>query len=434
MGYRAMKMFRFAALLVAILAAAPAAAQWATPNHSVPIGRGLGVIGQGSAGPGTLNLPLLGQGASADPVFAQVPNGGIAPGAIDTVKGSIDGVNASDMALLNCANQFLTYSTATHLFSCGITGALQTANSALSFGFPVNLQLNATVGGSALTIAVKGNNGTDPSATNPVLIPFRDVTLTSGDPVIRSLTAALSFTIASTNTMGCLNATNCRLWVMAIDNGGTVALCASNQLSFDGTAGHAANIQPLYEDALKTSASGTSGGSSAQTIYCSTSAVTNKVIRILGYVEIQEATAGTWTTAPTLVQLFGPSQRRPGETLQMLQAAVGTTSQAITPFSSANPVLFSMSCAISSNFLPGFASSNFTRGATTLITQSIGDNSAGAGTFAGTVAATFLDVPATNSSVTYAVSGCSSNTSVLIQEIMGAVEPVNDNGLLEMAG
>jgi hypothetical protein len=292
------------------------------------------------------------------------------------------------------------------------------ANSALTFGSPINMQLNATVSANALTIALKGNNGADPSATNPVLIPFRDVTLTSGDPVIISQQAALSFTVASTNTMGCLSATNCRLWISAMNNGGTLVLCASNQLSFDGVAGHAASVQPLYEDTLKTSAAGTTGGSTAQTIYCSTSAVTAKAIKILGYIEIQETVAGTWATGPTIVQLLAPGTRRPGEVVQILQPAVGTsTSQAIVPLSSANPVRFTASTQINVS-VPAFATVNFIRAATTLLSQTVGDNSTGTGTASYVVSATILDVPATASSVTYSIS-TATGASIFLEEIMG---------------
>lgn len=437
-----MKMFRFAALLVAILAAAPAAAQWATPNHSVPIGRGLGIIGQGSAGPGASGLPLLGQGASADPVFAQVPNGGIVTGAIDTVKGSIDGATVSDIALLNCANQGITYSTATHLFAC----------TALAFGMPVNLQLNATVASSALTIALKANNGTDPSATNPVIIPFRDVTIANGDPVFRSLTTALSFTINSGNAMGCVNAVMCRLWVVAIDNAGTTALCAYNALSGSGT-GTALSIVTLNEGNVATSASGTNGGASAQILYCSTSAVTSKSIRLLGYIEIQEATAGTWATAPTFVQLYGPGIPRPGQvvqevsmntvTPQSVSSATPATSNmtlSLTPTSAANAV----ECSATTSENPSASSASLTvqmNRSGTALGVSIVTGSGGAVQTAIGIGPVF-DKPNSTAAQTYAVfvSGNGVNNTTVgngilgCREIMGAAEPANDNDLLEMVG
>lgn len=71
MGYRAMKMLRFIACAVAIIFGnvAPAVAQWQTPNHSVPIGRGAGITGFGSAIPGVAGLPLVSNGPGLDPSF-----------------------------------------------------------------------------------------------------------------------------------------------------------------------------------------------------------------------------------------------------------------------------------------------------------------------------------------------------------------------------
>lgn len=118
-----MKKYLIAAAF-ALLSCLPVHAQWQTPNHSVPVGRGAGVIGFGNVAPGTSGFPLLSQGGSTDPAYGKLANGGIATGGSDTVKGSIDGSTVSDLPLPNCPSQFLTYSTATHLFSCaGVSSA-----------------------------------------------------------------------------------------------------------------------------------------------------------------------------------------------------------------------------------------------------------------------------------------------------------------------
>jgi microcystin-dependent protein len=67
-----MKKLLFVAALAAAalaVAAVPVDAQWQTPNHSVPVGRGAGNIGFGNAAPGTAGLPFVSNGASADPSF-----------------------------------------------------------------------------------------------------------------------------------------------------------------------------------------------------------------------------------------------------------------------------------------------------------------------------------------------------------------------------
>lgn len=70
-----MKAFRFAVLTVflSLLSSVPTYAQWQTPAHSVPIGQGGGVTGFGSAGPGAVDLPLMGNGPNADPSFRADP-------------------------------------------------------------------------------------------------------------------------------------------------------------------------------------------------------------------------------------------------------------------------------------------------------------------------------------------------------------------------
>lgn len=97
-----MNLFRaiFAASL--LLVAGPVAAQWQIPNHSVPIGRGVGVTGFDNATAGTAGLPLTSNGAAAHPSFRTVPNAGLAPGAANTAKGSLDGIVTSDLVLASC--------------------------------------------------------------------------------------------------------------------------------------------------------------------------------------------------------------------------------------------------------------------------------------------------------------------------------------------
>jgi len=53
-----------------------AEAQWQTPNHSVPVGRGIGITGFGNVAPGTSGLPLVSQGAASDPTFGALNLGG----------------------------------------------------------------------------------------------------------------------------------------------------------------------------------------------------------------------------------------------------------------------------------------------------------------------------------------------------------------------
>jgi hypothetical protein len=203
------------------------------------------------------------------------------------------------------------------LSSAGLNiGSSALGNSALGFGFAVNSQLHTSVGSSALTVALcVANSGSNTcnnaSSSSPILLPFRDATAGNGDPTIVSLQASLSITINSGNTHGCVSSQMCRLWVYALDNSGTVQLCTYNTVS--GTT-----ILDLNDGLSQTSASGSNGGSSAQTLYCNGSAVSGPIIR-LGYVDISESTAGTWSTNASFVQLFGPGIHKPGDVLQHLR-------------------------------------------------------------------------------------------------------------------
>lgn len=65
-----MKYIRTVAIFIYIvLVSWPAYGQWQTPNHSVPVGRGVSVMGFGNAAPGAAGLPFVSNGASSDPSF-----------------------------------------------------------------------------------------------------------------------------------------------------------------------------------------------------------------------------------------------------------------------------------------------------------------------------------------------------------------------------
>lgn len=86
------------------LACSPAVAQWQTPNHSVPIGRGAGGTGFTSAAPGTAGLPLTSNGASSDPTFQALGNSGLAQMPANTVKCNPTGSTATAQ---DCTNPLI---------------------------------------------------------------------------------------------------------------------------------------------------------------------------------------------------------------------------------------------------------------------------------------------------------------------------------------
>lgn len=183
---------------------------------------------------------------------------------------------------------------------------------------PSNLTLVASVAGNALTIAIKGFDGNDPSSSNPVSIPFRSVTASSGDVDVLTLTAATSLVISSGSTMGFTNATAGRLWIIGFNDGGTFRLGAVNVLS--GTS-----IMALRDGIYSSTAEGGAGAAdSAQVIYTGT-AVTSKPLTVLGYMEWSAGltTAGTWAIVPTLVQVLASGVALPGESLGLVESRTG---------------------------------------------------------------------------------------------------------------
>jgi hypothetical protein len=175
-----------------------------------------------------------------------------------------------------------------------------------------NLGLAASVSSKALTVALKGEDGNDPAAANPVTIKFRDETLTTGTPNTRTVTGALSVVLPSGGTLGFAAGGAGRIYVWAIDNGGTVEMALSRT----------ADIFP-ESNLVSTTAIG-SGSDSASVMY-STTARTNVACRCIGYVEITTgATAGEWDNAPTKIQIMGPGVRRTGDIVQICTTQLTT--------------------------------------------------------------------------------------------------------------
>jgi len=206
----------------------------------------------------------------------------------------------------------------------GTTGDPSDARTALgaaatTVGIPQNLSLNVSAAGSALNVSIKGMDGSDPSASNPVKVPFRNVTASAGDYTFLTLTSATSLTISSGSTLGTLNTWAFRVWIVAFNDAGTLRLGAINCLS--GT-----NIYPLgqFGIASSTAEGGAGGADSAQVFYTGT-AVTSKAYTVLGYFSYESglATAGTWSGAPTRLQLFNSSVPLPGASIQRLRAQTG---------------------------------------------------------------------------------------------------------------
>lgn len=165
----------------------------------------------------------------------------------------------------------------------------------------LNGKIAASVSSNALTVAIKTLAGNDPSPNDPVYILLPDETQATGSPDLVAITSAQSITVPDTATLGTANSTPFRLWILGFNSGAAFAGLGLVNI------GLSANGLSLVEgDLVSTTAVGT-GADSAKTVYTS-SALTNKPFRVLGYLDWTSglATAGTWSAAPDIARQMTP--------------------------------------------------------------------------------------------------------------------------------
>lgn len=189
-----------------------------------------------------------------------------------------------------------------------------------------NGTLVATVGASALTIALKTISGADPSGGDPVFASFRNATVGTGDNTVLTLVAASSLVVSSGSTLGTTNSIPFKLWIVGFNDAGTFRLGVINTLS--GT-----NIYPLgqFPSASSTAEGGAGAADSAQVFYTGT-AVSAKAYVVLGYLSFEGglATAGAWTSVPTRIQLYSQVVPLPGMIVQTARTSTGAVATGTT--------------------------------------------------------------------------------------------------------
>lgn len=164
--------------------------------------------------------------------------------------------------------------------------------------------VQASVAASTLTVGV--------SATT---LDFRNATLTSGAPVAGVAVPALTLTVPSGATLGTVNAVAARLVLLVAYNAGTPVLCVTNL---------AGGLQ-LDETNLISPTTISGGATSAGVIYSASAVGAGSPYRVVGFVDVTQATAGTWATTPALVQGVG------GQALGALSSlGYGQTMQNVT--------------------------------------------------------------------------------------------------------
>jgi hypothetical protein len=148
---------------------------------------------------------------------------------------------------------------------------------------PQIITVGATVAVNALTLTL-----------SPCSLVFRSTTLTSGVVAGFSVASTLSLVIPSTATLGTVNAIQSDLYLLSLNNAGTVELAIVN--SSGGV--------DLSETGLISTTAISAAATSASVVY-STNARTSVAYRVVGLIRSTQATAGTWVTAPSLIQGVG---------------------------------------------------------------------------------------------------------------------------------
>ncbi len=293
------------------------------------------------------------------------------------------------------------------------------------FDTPINVQINASVASSILTVSVAGNNGSTPSNTNPVLIPFRDATAANGDPVWRAVTGALSISTIVGATQGVAASTPFRLWLVAFDNAGTVALALWQSVS--GMAGPVTGVDTLDETTPVSTTQMTSGATSASTFYTPNgTTLTTKSFRILGYMDFAGLTTpGTYTAVPSKIQLFGPGVNKPGTALRSFLAYANSNtvttagsfvaavpSVSISPLAACNAIRVTGACNDLQANTNGVTSlAKLMRNGTTQFGSTAMSGQQSGGYVIASASVFGYDIPGTTSSTTYQVYISSGNTS-----------------------
>ncbi|MHB1098088.1 MAG: hypothetical protein ACYCZR_00910 [Burkholderiales bacterium] len=158
----------------------------------------------------------------------------------------------------------------------------------------------ASVESNALNITLTNELNSTPSATNPVKLRVVDTSSgTQGNYLDLSIEAALSLVISNGSTLGTVSGVASRLYIGVAYDAGTARLFAYNPTT---SAGNVVNLSD-YDTYSSTAEGGAGTADSAQVLYSGT-AFTTKHIRLLGYVESTQATAGTWATNPSKTVLL----------------------------------------------------------------------------------------------------------------------------------
>lgn len=171
------------------------------------------------------------------------------------------------------------------------------ASSSVSVPWPLggalllNGKIALSVSSSALTVALKTTDDTDPSASNPVYALIPQGNPQDGTYLVRKITAATSVVVSSGSTLGHSNAVSSAVYIYLLDSAGTLELAVSSKF-FGGMF-----VQ-------STTAEGGAGGADSRSTLYSTTARLNPYVVCLQRWKSTQTTAGTWAAVTGERQLY----------------------------------------------------------------------------------------------------------------------------------
>ena len=174
------------------------------------------------------------------------------------------------------------------LFGGAASGQVLTGNGAGSPSFKSissSIQsISASVATNALTLNYAGGT-----------LDFHNASSIVGAPISGVVVAANSITIPAGATLGTTSTVAARLILLEAYNGGSPIACVVNL---------SGGLQ-LDETNLISPTTISAAALSANVIYSASAVSANSPYRIVGFVDVTETVAGTWSAAPTLVQGTG---------------------------------------------------------------------------------------------------------------------------------
>lgn len=244
--------------------------------------------------------------------------------SVGIVSQSAIAAAASASAAATSATNAATAETNAETAETNAETALSTTQAVLAAAYGA-VMLNGSIvesrAAGATTFAVKTIAGADPTALSPVYFVFRTAT---GTYAARTVSAALSITIPSGATMGFTSATAGRIWLLALDNAGTVELVVVN-------CRNGINLYALQGWGTFTTTILNTSSDSAAVPYSATARAGVNYITVGSLTwESGLTTAGTWDAAPSRIQLFGPGVKLPGDRVQVQRNVVSSAVQAST--------------------------------------------------------------------------------------------------------